>query len=62
LLVERVKRNGKLFKPDSESVLEVGDRVALVGYPSNHARSGEGFTEEALAGEVFDPDLLVPDG
>jgi putative transport protein len=53
LLVERIKRDGKLIEPDSETVLQEGDRVALVGYPSSHARSGQD-----VADEVYDPDLL----
>lgn len=53
LLIERIKRDGKLLEPDSETVLREGDRVALVGYPSGHARSGPDVAEE-----VYDPDLL----
>ena len=53
LLIERIKRDGKLFEPDSETQLEIGDRVALVGFPSSHARS-----QERIGEEVYDPDLL----
>ena len=53
LIIERIKRDGKLMEPDSETVLQEGDRVALVGYPSGHARSEQGVSEE-----VYDPDLL----
>jgi putative transport protein len=53
LSVERVKRGGKLFIPDSETTFEVGDRVALVGFPANHARSPLDFQQE-----IFDTDLL----
>ncbi|TVZ41594.1 putative transport protein [Alteromonadaceae bacterium 2753L.S.0a.02] len=54
ILIESVKRDGKLFDPDSETVLQTGDAVALVGYPINHTRQRE-FT---LPHEVFDPELL----
>jgi putative transport protein len=38
LLVERIKRDGEVFDPDSETILQLGDRFALVGYPSSHAK------------------------
>ena len=53
LSVDRVKRDGEIFVPDSETVVVVGDKVALVGYPSGHARSEMNFDNE-----VFDSDLL----
>jgi putative transport protein len=53
LSVHRVKRDGKLFEPDSETTFQANDRVALVGYPASHARSRVDFGEE-----VFDTDLL----
>lgn len=53
LSVDRVKRNGELFIPDSETVIQEGDEVALVGYPINHARS-----DVKLAEESFDAELL----
>ncbi len=53
LSVDRVKRNGELFIPESETVIEEGDEVALVGYPSSHARSNVELSEES-----FDADLL----
>jgi putative transport protein len=53
LSVERIKRDGKIFIPDSETTFEIGDRVALVGYPSNHARSRLNIQQE-----IFDTDLL----
>jgi putative transport protein len=53
LSVQRVKRHGEIFTPDSETVLQTGDRAAFVGYPSSHARAALDFQEE-----VFDTDLL----
>jgi putative transport protein len=53
LLVERIKRDGKIIVPDPETVIEPGDRVALVGFPTSHARS-----ELRVAEQVYDPDLL----
>jgi putative transport protein len=53
LSVDRVKRDGELFIPDSETVIQEGDEVALVGYPINHARS-----DFKLAEESFDAELL----
>jgi len=53
LSVERVKRDGELFTPDSETVLVEGDEVALVGYPVSHARSDLDFSDE-----IYDADLL----
>ena len=53
LSVQRVKRDGEIFEPDSETSFLAGDKVAVVGYPSNHARSRVDFGEE-----VFDTDLL----
>ena len=53
LIVERIKRGTELLEPDPDLVLEVGDKAALVGYPTAHARS-----EIDRAKEVYDPDLL----
>ncbi|RLA43697.1 MAG: transporter, partial [Gammaproteobacteria bacterium] len=53
LLVERIKRDGKIIEPDSETVIELGDRMALVGFPNSHAHS-----ELKVAEQVYDPDLL----
>jgi putative transport protein len=53
LIVERLKRDGKLLTADSETVIREGDRVALVGYPVSHKKSILGES-----GEVYDPDLL----
>jgi putative transport protein len=53
LIVERVKRGGELLEPDPDLVLQAGDKVALVGFPTNHSRS-----EIDRAAEVYDPDLL----
>jgi putative transport protein len=53
LLVERIKRDGEIIIPDSETVLQLGDRFALVGFPSSHAK-----IDLDLLDEVFDPDLI----
>jgi putative transport protein len=53
LSVERIKRDGEIFIPDSETVIQEGDAVALVGYPSSHSRSNLAEVEE-----TFDADLL----
>ena len=53
LLIERIKRDGVLLEPDSETVLRAGDKIALVGYPSNHAKAGL-----TLNRDVYDPDML----
>jgi putative transport protein len=53
LLVERIKRAGELLEPGSETVIQAGDKVALVGYPNAHAASQINLVEEA-----YDPDLL----
>jgi len=53
LIVERIKRDGELLEPDPELVMQLGDKVALVGFPSSHARG-----EINRAAEVYDPDLL----
>jgi len=53
LFVDRIKRDGEVFIPDSETVMQAGDEVALVGYPSSHARS-----QFKLVVESFDVDLL----
>ena len=53
LIVERVKRDGELLEPDPNLVLQAGDKVALVGYPTSHSRGD--IDHDA---EVYDPDLL----
>jgi putative transport protein len=53
LIVERVKRGSELLEPTPDLVLESGDKAALVGYPTAHARS-----EINRSKEVYDPDLL----
>ena len=53
LIVERIKRDGELIEPDPDLALLAGDKVALVGFPSSHARG-----EVDTAAEVYDPDLL----
>jgi len=53
LIVERVKRDGELLEPEPALVLQDGDKVALVGYPTSHSRS-----EVDRDAEVYDPDLL----
>ena len=53
LIVERIKRDGELIEPSPELVIERGDKVALVGFPSSHAKA-----DTDRAAEVYDPDLL----
>ena len=53
LIIERVKREGELLEPDPDLVLQEGDKVALVGFPTSHSRSD--IDHDA---EVYDPDLL----
>ena len=53
LIVERIKRGKELLEPEPDLVLEAGDKAALVGYPTAHARS-----EIDRSKEVYDPDLL----
>lgn len=53
LSVDRIKRDGELFIPDSETVIRPGDEVALVGYPISHSRS-----DIELSTESFDAELL----
>ncbi|MGL5770509.1 MAG: aspartate:alanine antiporter [Plesiomonas shigelloides] len=53
--IERIRRNGILASPDGDAVLQVGDEIALVGYPDSHARLDPSFREGK---EVFDRDLL----
>ena len=36
--IERIRRNGILANPDGDAVLQMGDEIALVGYPDAHAR------------------------
>ncbi|XNM80505.1 TrkA C-terminal domain-containing protein [Escherichia coli] len=31
--IERIRRNGILANPDGDAVLQMGDEIALVGYP-----------------------------
>lgn len=53
LIVERIKRDGELLEPTPDTVMQIGDKVALVGYPSSHTRG-----EIDRSAEVYDPDLL----
>ena len=53
LIVERIKRDGELLEPDPDIELLAGDKVALVGYPSSHAKGDIDHSSE-----VYDPDLL----
>lgn len=53
LLLERIKRDGEVIVPDSETILQRGDRFAMVGYPTSHAK-----VDLSLLTEVFDPDLI----
>jgi putative transport protein len=53
LIVERIKRGSELLEPEPDLVLQVGDKAALVGFPSSHARN-----EIDRSDEVYDPDLL----
>ncbi|MGL5628517.1 MAG: aspartate:alanine antiporter, partial [Plesiomonas shigelloides] len=53
--IEHIRRNGILASPDGDAVLQVGDEIALVGYPDSHARLDPSFREGK---EVFDRDLL----
>ena len=53
LIIERIKRESQLLEPDPDLVLEAGDKVALVGFPSSHSRA-----DINRATEVYDPDLL----
>ena len=53
--IERIRRNGILASPDGDAVLQMGDDIALVGYPDAHARLDPSFRNGK---EVFDRDLL----
>ncbi|MEA1064596.1 aspartate:alanine antiporter [Erwinia sp. HR93] len=53
--IERIRRNGILATPDGDAVLQMGDEIALVGYPDAHARLDPSFRNGK---EVFDRDLL----
>ncbi|MCY9473658.1 hypothetical protein MWG47_20330 [Escherichia coli] len=53
--IERIARNGILANPDGDAVLQMGDEIALVGYPDAHARLDPSFRNGK---EVFDRDLL----
>ena len=53
--IERIRRNGILANPDGDAVLQMGDDIALVGYPDAHARLDPSFRNGK---EVFDRDLL----
>uniref|UniRef100_A0A914YE69 RCK C-terminal domain-containing protein n=1 Tax=Panagrolaimus superbus TaxID=310955 RepID=A0A914YE69_9BILA len=41
--IERIRRNGILANPDGDAVLQMGDEIALVGYPDAHARLDPSF-------------------
>ncbi len=53
--IERIRRNGILASPDGDAVLQIGDEIALVGYPDAHSRLNSNFRDGK---EVFDRDLL----
>ncbi len=53
--IERIRRNGILASPDGDAILQLGDEIALVGYPDSHARLDPAFRNGR---EVFDRDLL----
>jgi putative transport protein len=53
LIVERIKRESQLLEPEPELLLQAGDKVALVGFPSSHSRADIDRVKE-----VYDPDLL----
>lgn len=53
--IERLRRNGILATPDGDATLQLGDEIALVGYPDAHARLNSNFRDGK---EVFDRDLL----
>ncbi len=53
--IERIRRNGILATPDGDAVLQLGDEIALVGYPDAHARLNPNFRDGK---EVFERDLL----
>lgn len=53
--IERIRRNGILANPDGDAVLQIGDEIALVGYPDAHSRLNSNFRDGK---EVFDRDLL----
>nr|WP_086940559.1 aspartate:alanine antiporter [Thaumasiovibrio occultus] len=53
--IERIRRNGILANPDGDAILQLGDEIALVGYPDSHARLDPAFRNGR---EVFDRDLL----
>ncbi|MFH0265056.1 aspartate:alanine antiporter [Vibrio rumoiensis] len=53
--IERIRRNGILAHPDGDAILQLGDEIALVGYPDSHARLNPSFRNGK---EVFDRNLL----
>lgn len=53
--IERLRRNGILSTPYGDATLQLGDGIALVGYPDAHARLNSNFRDGK---EVFDRDLL----
>lgn len=64
LSVDRIKRGGELFIPDSETVIEEGDEIALVGYPSSHARSDmkrsvESFDAKLLEFQIVNTPIVI---
>ncbi|QGX87660.1 transporter [Escherichia coli] len=50
-----IRRNEFCLKSDGDAVLQMGDEIALVGYPDAHARLDPSFRNGK---EVFDRDLL----
>jgi putative transport protein len=53
--IERIRRNGILAHPDGDAILQLGDEIALVGFPDSHARLDPSFRNGK---EVFDRNLL----
>ncbi|WP_372882268.1 aspartate:alanine antiporter [Psychromonas sp.] len=53
--IERIRRNGILANPDGNYTLQLGDEIALVGYPDSHAKLDPSFRNGK---EVFDRNLL----
>ncbi|MFV0574030.1 MAG: aspartate:alanine antiporter [Vibrio sp.] len=53
--IERIRRNGIIAHPDGDAILQLGDEIALVGYPDSHARLDPSIRNGK---EVFDRNLL----
>ncbi|MGQ7111555.1 TrkA C-terminal domain-containing protein, partial [Escherichia sp. TWPC-MK] len=50
--IERIRRNGILANPDGDAVLQMGDEIALVGYPDAHARLDPSFSDDTHVEKV----------